>query len=385
MDTRTLIFALGLCNVLVALQLSLATAEDARRGGLYEWMAAAVLQGFGWLLIWTDGILHPMVSVAVGNTLIIASYGLHGHALRRFYGIDSSLRTVVLIAATGAAINLFWLGDFAARAACSGVLLAIVWFDSAHTLLRGAEPWEMRLHRGAAAVFAGLAVIVLARSAVATFQPQLLESIFSTHPLQILRLIGNLVLVLMGGSLFLLMHRNRSVREYHQLAERDALTGVRNRRGLERAAQRLFDAERLTGGQVALLVLDLDHFKRINDNLGHAAGDAVLQQFTRVVAEGLRGRDVVARYGGEEFCVLLPDTDQAGAHRLAERIRHRIAMASHMPTPVTVSIGCAALPAHEGDLKRLFSLADAALYRAKREGRNRVMAADSTFTTAHAA
>ena len=130
----------------------------------------------------------------------------------------------------------------------------------------------------------------------------------------------------------------------------------------------------MTKVPLALLLLDLDHFKQVNDQYGHAAGDQVLAGVGTALRSVLRARDFAGRNGGEEFAVLLPDTDIAAALEIAERVRAAIAEVTLPGTgvPVTVSIGVAGFPGHASTLERLDRLADAALYVAKRQGRNRV-------------
>lgn len=172
--------------------------------------------------------------------------------------------------------------------------------------------------------------------------------------------------------------------ELRRLASTDPLTGLYNRRRFQEAMDRELERARRYGHPLALLVADLDHFKRINDQHGHAAGDRALQIFADVCRLNLRSLDAVGRMGGEEFAILLPETDADGALLAAERIRAETeAMtAEEKDVPAfTVSIGVATLterPAENetGVADRLFARADQALYRAKERGRNRVEPAD---------
>ncbi len=136
----------------------------------------------------------------------------------------------------------------------------------------------------------------------------------------------------------------------------------------------MFAQASTTGSPIALLLLDLDHFKQINDQWGHAVGDQVLANVGAVLRSVLRTRDFAGRNGGEEFAVLLPDTETAVALEIAERVRVAIAEIT-LPSAnvsVTASIGVGGYPDHASTLDRLERLADAALYVAKRQGRNRV-------------
>lgn len=164
-----------------------------------------------------------------------------------------------------------------------------------------------------------------------------------------------------------------------QLAFRDELTGLYNRRELDRMLADEIARSARSGHPLTLLLLDVDHFKRVNDQLGHLAGDAVLERFGRVLVDSLRQVDRAARFGGEEFAVLLPDTTATAAVIVAERIRGRIASTSiavrstkgvETGVAVTVSIGIAGLDPGIDQPRDLIERADGALYQAKARGRN---------------
>ena len=164
----------------------------------------------------------------------------------------------------------------------------------------------------------------------------------------------------------------------YDAALRDDLTGVFNRRYLNERLQSEFSFSRRHERGLSLLLIDLDHFKAVNDNHGHLAGDQVLRDVAQRVAGIIRAEDVLARYGGEEFCVLCRDTDLMKASILAERIRHQTAATPHMistgPLVVTVSIGVVAIPdAAINSPDQLVDAADEALYQAKASGRNCVI------------
>lgn len=157
----------------------------------------------------------------------------------------------------------------------------------------------------------------------------------------------------------------------------DGLTGVYNRRWLNERLPRLVARASRDREPVAVLMLDVDHFKRFNDRFGHAAGDHVLSVVAQTISAGVRPTDLVARFGGEEFVVLMPSTDLAGATVAAERVRHAVrstpldGFEGRLLPQVTVSIGVAQLGSTE-DGPALMARADAALYHAKEAGRDRV-------------
>ncbi len=164
------------------------------------------------------------------------------------------------------------------------------------------------------------------------------------------------------------------------LAARDQLTGLCNRRNFDQRLEGAIARSARHGDRFSLLMIDIDHFKNINDHYGHATGDDVLRRFGEVLSERLRQNDIAARWGGEEFAVLADGTSLENARLLAEQIRESVAMTPFPPVPrVTVSVGVAEYQEGEsGD--DLLRHADKALYGAKRNGRNRVIATESNQT-----
>lgn len=162
----------------------------------------------------------------------------------------------------------------------------------------------------------------------------------------------------------------------HSAASIDTLTGLPNRRGVSRALEQAMEHVR-TGGRYAVLLLDVDHFKSINDLLGHQTGDRALAKIGRTIAENIRGVDVAGRFGGEEFLVLLRDASRERAMQVAERLRSAVeasGLAYADGKPVTISVGVAYARPVDGT-SDVVERADRALYRAKNAGRNRVVEA----------
>ncbi|MFC0268852.1 GGDEF domain-containing protein [Kushneria aurantia] len=179
---------------------------------------------------------------------------------------------------------------------------------------------------------------------------------------------------------FIAMACERANLSLRQQAETDPLTGLANRRGAQHVLRRL-DRDRAAGAVASVLIGDIDHFKAVNDTLGHDAGDQVIQAFAARIRSVLRQQDIAVRWGGEEFLVLLPRTDLAEALQVAQRLREQIA-ASPFPAggqtvAITTSVGVAEARNDARSLQSVISSADDALYRAKREGRNRVCHAPS--------
>lgn len=194
----------------------------------------------------------------------------------------------------------------------------------------------------------------------------------------------------MGGYVSRLRSNLRqALTRIEELAHRDALTGTRNRRSITGSLEQALEQAAGSGAPLSACILDLDHFKRVNDRHGHLVGDEVLRQFVSRVESRLRSADFLhvdqprardgegplGRFGGEEFLVILPGTDLEGARRAAERIREAVAATPFDteagPVPITVSIGVTAHRAGDS-MDELLSRADQALYQSKQDGRNRV-------------
>ena len=185
-----------------------------------------------------------------------------------------------------------------------------------------------------------------------------------------------LLLLVMG---ILVVHQRGRTRKMQRLAMTDELTGIHNRRQIQAKGRKWFIQAREEGKPLCVLLLDIDHFKRVNDTLGHHVGDRVLTVVAQCIESQLRSLDRVGRNGGEEFLVLLPDTRLDEAAEVAERIRQEVARLAieEVPAdhPIRISIGCAEYKREDDNLGELIRRADEAMYEAKLAGRNRVVKA----------
>lgn len=195
-----------------------------------------------------------------------------------------------------------------------------------------------------------------------------LETAVGNHTSQADRLYLELLAENVGLAVANLQLRHRLV----GMAKRDALTGLMNRRSLDETLNRLVDEP---AAPLACLMIDIDHFKRFNDQFGHDAGDAVMQYVARILSEVVTGRGDVFRFGGEEFTVLLPGSTAADAERIAEQLRQSVESSplsyrGRLLDPVTISLGISTSP-QDGTVSSVLERADRALLSAKRNGRNR--------------
>ena len=168
-----------------------------------------------------------------------------------------------------------------------------------------------------------------------------------------------------------------AVEDLERLARTDELTTLLNRRALDESMDFEFRRSSRTGSPMALLIMDLDHFKSVNDRFGHPVGDHVLREVAQLFRERLRGTDILARLGGEEFAVLLLDSGAKAAHKVAEslvetvRTHNFLAPNGRSLGRITTSVGFALFPEHAEDPSQLMAHADSALYKAKEAGRDR--------------
>jgi diguanylate cyclase (GGDEF)-like protein len=372
-DVQTMLVVMLMSSVLMAAVLWFAYAGRFR-DGLAKWTASLWTQALAWLVFAGRGVVPDPLCVALANALLIMTASLQFMAVIEFRKQPVPRR-------------LHWVASAAALAVFALILAQARWHETAGDILYGAAnfliavsvlrdaPREGRRARLLlAGCYAFAAATLIAKGWMARDGLGLPPTVNSYHGFLYL---GTYALIVAGSFAFLLMHKERADEESSRLATTDPLTGVFNRRTFIELAEQELARSRRAGTPLSIMMLDLDHFKRVNDTFGHLTGDEVLVAFTRLIRDCVRRGDLVVRYGGEEFCVLLPATNLPAATALAERIRARCAAEplTDKAFRVTVSIGLTAYSGgKEATLADLLARADEALYRAKGEGRNQVVA-----------
>ena len=382
LDARTLLFSLILTNAFMVVSLFVAASskdEAEKQDGIAKWAVAILLQTLTWVLIAARGGIPDAFSIVVANGFLSGSYALMLAAVGEFQQRTVPRWKYFVPIALTLLVSTVLLNDIHARFIWGGMVYIFQLALIGHTLLTAPET-----HTGRASklLISGIAIVILVlllRAIVAMTGQVILAQPGAgdaPHWIQIVSFVALMGSSLLGSIGFLLMVKERTDREVLHLAMTDSLTGVPNRRALMDYAERAL-AQR-SGRSMALLMIDVDHFKRINDTRGHPAGDEVLRQISRLLSKRLRGGDLLGRYGGEEFCVVAPDTDADGALTLAESLRAALE-STELTTAsgkisVTVSIGVALSAANaERELKDILAEADVALYSAKKGGRNQVV------------
>jgi diguanylate cyclase (GGDEF)-like protein len=273
-------------------------------------------------------------------------------------------------------------------------VVGVLWWEPMRTWVEGRAPMDRRLEAATRTALetSGRPTGPAAAGPGASVETPLLVGCRAAGLLRVARLAGpaynpeEIELVqAVATSLALALDNAQTHSQVRNLALTDSLTGVPNRRALAQCLAREFKECERRGTPLCLLMVDLDHFKDYNDRFGHVCGDEILRGVAETIQRTVRGADVVARYGGEEFAVVLPRTDLAHASQLAERIRDTVSRAAFtfkgVPVTLTASLGVASIPDPAlGSVEALIAAADAALYRAKTGGRNRVEVAGRETT-----
>ena len=220
-------------------------------------------------------------------------------------------------------------------------------------------------------------MLMLGRAYLAYSADSTIYDDFAAWPVNAFTFMTGAVSQFFISSLFVVMLSYRLNQNLESIATIDKLTGVLNRRGLEDAAQKMQGICKRINLNMSVILIDVDHFKKVNDQHGHLYGDDVLKELTSVIANILRSGDVLGRYGGEEFCIFLPNTSEQDALRLAERIRAGVEallkIVNYKSVNVTISLGVADSIKAGYDFIGLVAAADTAMYAAKNKGRNRVV------------
>lgn len=374
LDIRTLVVMLVVSSLLMAVTLS-AGIKGGRHAGFAIWNTGLCFIALGWVLVAFRGVLPDIIAVAFADGLIAvglcmevaAIFEFGGRALPRWLLFVPGVLVFALLALFG--------GNYARTTVLMTAALDLMFFAIAAAALRlgpqaGRGRWII-----AVPCFAS-ALIITVRAVEVWLGAERYVHVYVGSPLQGMTFIALLASTIVVPVGFLLLHRERDENDLLRLATIDVLTGLFNRRAFIDLAGREIARVRRLRLPFAVLMIDLDLFKHVNDEFGHQAGDRVLAEFAAVAVRCVRAEDLVGRYGGEEFCVMLPGSTMPAALAIAERLRSEVAMRplGDLPRVTTVSIGVAACASADAvSLDDAIARADEGLYRAKQQGRNRVV------------
>ena len=371
------IFVMLIAGCITLAVSALAASEKHAGDGLREWGMALCVHATSYILFALRGSIPDFLSIVCANSFFSISYSIFFYAIHVFMGIRPRkswilwgpplLMTLgVLAVLEHTTLRVLWVN---AMLFFQGLLVA-------HLLLTHKFDFPVR-GRNLMVFGIALSQVALAwKFYVGLAAPEQVQSIFLTSPVQLTLYLITFISLVMVSSGFALMAKERSDSSLRRAALLDGLTGCWNRVRIEEILQHELDLMRRYGHPAALLMLDMDKFKQINDQFGHLAGDEVLRGFGRLLRTDIRATDVPGRWGGEEFIVVLPSSTFFDAVTLAEHLRERLMNLNFsFGAIVTASIGVAACRPKD-TIDDWIKRADQALYRAKVNGRNQVMVED---------
>ncbi len=353
-------------------------ASDVQPSAL-SWRIGTLLQAAGCILLAMQQMLPAAFVLPLANGCILLGVSGYHRALRQFHGLPE--HWLPILPCAFGTLGTYWFAAFQpsldARIIVVSLAMASIMFACAWTLIRHSRTEPMTSRSVLTVIFAVCGVLMLARAAystlVGTDDPNLLQA---TRWQLVLAPLMAATLPVVGTTAFLLMCSERLRLRWEHAASTDYLTGLANRRTVALAGERAFQSARNLGTPLSVAVLDVDHFKRINDSHGHDQGDLALQHLATVLKENRRNGDLPGRLGGEEFVLLCDraneDDTLATAGQILQQLRSRLLVLDNTKIALTVSIGVATLHASDRHFDDMLRRADQALYAAKTGGRDRV-------------
>lgn len=377
--TILVLTALNLSTVSVALLLIMGKGIS-RAARLAQF--SLLSQTLGWVAIISSGFafghwLDPVLSTAAMALASAANY-LMFLALQAWLGPRPNERALIVLLVLMPLGYALSFHDYSLRVGYANLMFALQLTIVAQAALGPRLPAGLRWRALVCLCYAAVACASLARGVLGAFYPELYPTFDAPHIVNVLaQLTANMALVLTTVAV-LVAWREEAEGQLREQAFTDNITGLLNRHGWDDRAPALFDQARRHNTPLALILLDLDHFKRVNDTQGHEVGDQVLRLVGKVLQSNRRSSDLAARIGGEEFALLLPQTDKRAALHVEQRLRLALLEEGiQQPTlRVGYSAGLALLRQGDSKLTDVMVRADAALYQAKAQGRGRLLQAD---------
>ena len=383
LDIHTILVILALLAFMLSGLLGLASLHAGNMStGIRLWAFSSLFTALGFVPAYVYRVPVPGYGwgVAIGASLLLAALGLQYLGIRSFLGKPSRRAWVIGWLGLSIALN-FWLcivqPNVTLRTFVNSLLYGAGSLACARALLVPMAQPQRTAYWLTGASFTVLGGMLLLRAGIIALAPEGQYGLFVSSPLNTLAFFLASIVQLCVTFGFVLMVNYRLIADVQKIASRDMLTDAFTRRRLEEEAQRLLAHCGRTGDMMAVMMIDVDHFKSVNDRYGHPVGDEVLRRLADIAQHSIRTDDYFARYGGEEFCILMLSTTEQEAQVLAERLRVAYAaalvnVAGHA-VKSTISIGVADTMSAGLDWHKLVSAADRALYRAKQQGRNQVV------------
>jgi diguanylate cyclase (GGDEF)-like protein len=382
LDVRTIMVVFAMLSIMLAGLILLAGMHTSKINSVKQWSIASLCIGVGlgssyFFYTHSDG---AKIAVVLGGLLVALSIALQFTGIQSFKSERISIRLATIFVLFGA-IQAYWFEfqypDVNARSIANSLLFSFGYACCAGLLLIRVKPEFRSISSFTGVLFAGLSAILLLRAIVIYQSPSSLYSLYTNIPINPATFILICLMQVCVTFGFLLMLNQHLMQEVKKIASRDMLTGAYNRRQFEEEIVRLQSRSERTQDHFALMLIDIDNFKFINDNYGHPSGDEVLRRLSQIALKTIRAQDYWARFGGDEFCILLPSTESEDALILANRLRESYANVTFMfggkALKSSISIGIADTSQVGLNYHSLLTAADQALYQAKLNGRNQVI------------
>jgi diguanylate cyclase len=379
-DLRTIIFMSMLLTFMLSMLLAITRAHHKEVHGPGYWAVGNLVIGLGMVLVLIQ-LDAARMTLLPGMALIGAGLCLFVNGIQAFIGRTPNHRMTIAVSLLLLVIDAYFMvakHDIRTTVILSAIIFALIYLYCARLTFSREEGIIGNLYWITSSLYLLMAFLMLGRAFYAAQADTAVFDSFVAWPVNGYTFMLGAVSQFFISSLFVLMLSYKLNQKLESIATIDGLTSVLNRRGLEDAAIKMQDICKRINLSMAVLLIDIDHFKKVNDTHGHLVGDDVLRHIAKTISTILRSSDVLGRYGGEEFCAFLPNTTESDALGLAERIRAGIEASPikldvNVTLKTTVSIGVADSVRAGYDFKGLLATADSAMYGAKNGGRNRVM------------
>ncbi|ARJ65385.1 hypothetical protein WV31_06810 [Magnetospirillum sp. ME-1] len=378
LDLHTMLVAVAVATSCCALARIVLYFLHPGTAGLGHWAWASVIGALSFAVAGTGAGLSEGWSLTLAHGLVVAGFCLVWDGFRRFLGREGlTVRFYLGLGALAVALIVIShsVGSLYLRAIFNSALVALISLAIARELLWRPPPHRLAM-RLAGWVYLANALFFMVRGASIGFDMGFMAGKMS-YGLTVVAAMWWLCVTISVTLCMVLMAGERLQEELNFQASRDPLTGALNRRAFGALAEREVMRARRICAPLSLLMIDMDHFKQINDRLGHAGGDEALMMFVRLAGRVLRAEDLLCRFGGDEFLILLPGSSSTEAMGVAERLRTAFTEqargldgVNHLPFHISLSAGVTTLAGDE-DMEAAIRRADTALYRAKTMGRDR--------------
>jgi len=378
-DLKTVIFMSMLLTFMLSMLLAITRTHHKDVHGPGYWAVGNLVIGLGMVLVLIQ-LDMPKAAFVPGMALIGAGLSLYINGIQAFIGRTPNHRIPIIVFVLLLLVDAYFMlmqHNIRVTVIVSALIFAIIYLYCARLTFSRDEGLVGNLYWITSSLYLLMALLMLGRAAYASNVNLEVFDSFTTWPVNAYTFMLGAVSQFFISSLFVLILSYKLNQNLESIATIDGLTNILNRRGLEDAALKMQDMCKRINLSMTIILIDIDHFKKVNDQYGHLTGDDVLRHIAKVVAGILRSSDVFGRYGGEEFCAFLPNTTESDAIGLAERIRAGVEASplklERGAIKTTISIGVADSVRAGYDFKGLVASADSALYGAKNGGRNQVV------------